>query len=407
MTDSGTGLCLLSGMTMEKVIAFSGRVLQKDAKGGKYVNSPETPIFHKSSILYALANAKRNIRDQKTAILCEGQLDVIACHRAGLNTAVSTQGTAFTEDHARKLKRYADKVVIAFDDDAAGQKACFKCIEILLPFGISPQVLNWGNGMDPDSLYQAHGPEALQNCLSKAQDFFEVLVNSNIQQYGTTSVEGKTQIAHNIIHFISKINDSIVRSSYIQTLSERIGVHSESLFRELKKYYRKQRFKNERTQFNQEPVEYQAPVQFTEIMTAATLAELTLLEISLEHEDVALMLVDILPVQYLSQTSIGAALKEILDLSLAGDWYSCKEIIKEKYLIQSPKIAERFMNPEFGPDALRDTVDAAVKDCLRKIKEVPMLQRRDQIMQLLRDPNQDSTALKQEFQQLMKDLKTL
>ena len=128
-----------------KVIAFSGRVLQKDAKGGKYVNSPETPIFHKSSILYALSHAKKNIRDQKQAILCEGQLDVIACHRAGLNTAVSTQGTAFTEDHARKLKRYADKVVIAFDDDAAGQKACFKCIEMLLPFGVTPLVLSWGS----------------------------------------------------------------------------------------------------------------------------------------------------------------------------------------------------------------------------------------------------------------------
>lgn len=390
-----------------KVIAFSGRVLQKDAKGGKYVNSPETPIFHKSSVLYALANAKKNIRDQKTAILCEGQLDVIACHRAGLNTAVSTQGTAFTEDHARKLKRYADKVVIAFDDDAAGQKACFKCIEILLPFGITPQVLNWGSGLDPDSLYQQKGPEALKECLANARDFFEVLINSNINQHGTSTVEGKTQIAHNIIHFISKINDSILRSSYIQTLSERIDVHSESLFRELKKYYRKQHFKNDSPQFTEQSAEMRSPVQFTEIMTAATLAELNLLEISLEHEDIALMLVDILPVHFISQTAIGSALKEILDLSLAGDWYSCKELIKERYLRQSPKIAERFMNPEYGPEALRSTVDSAVKDCLRKLKEAPMLKRRDEIMQLLRDPNQDSTALKLEFQQLMKDIKSL
>lgn len=390
-----------------KVIAFSGRVLQKDAKGGKYVNSPETPIFYKSSILYALSHAKRNIRDKKQAILCEGQLDVIACHRAGLNTAVSTQGTAFTEDHARKLKRYTDKVVIAFDGDAAGQKACFKCIEILLPLGITPSVLTWGDGMDPDSLYSQKGPEALQECVAKAQNFFEVLVNYNIQSLGTDTVEGKTKIAHNIINFISKINDSIVRSSYIQTLSERIGVHPESLFRELKKHYRKQHFKNERPVLNEEVFDTQMPVQFTEVMTPATLAELTILEISLEYEDIAMMLVDDLPANFISMSVIGSALKEVLELSLAGDWYSCKEMIKEKYLNQSPKIAERFMTPEYGSEAERATVDRAVKQCLKRIKEEPMIQRRDQIMQLLRDPNQDSTALKLEFQQLMKELREL
>lgn len=391
-----------------KVIAFSGRVLQKDAKGGKYVNSPETAIFHKSSILYALSHSKRNIRDKKQAILCEGQLDVIACHRAGLNTAVSTQGTAFTEDHARKLKRYTDKVIIAFDGDAAGQKACFKCIEILLPLGITPSVLTWGEGMDPDSLYSQQGAQALHDCVSKAQGFFDVLVNYNVQTLGTNTVEGKTQIAHNIINFISKINDSIVRSSYIQTLSERIGVHSESLFRELKKHYRKQRFKNERPVQNEEVfVTQPTPIQFTEVMTAATLAELTILEISLEYEDIAMMIVDILPTQFISFTVIGSALKEVLELSLAGDWYSCKEIIKEKYLSQSPKIAERFMNPEYGSDAERPTVDRAVKECLKKIKEAPMLKRRDEIMKLLRDPNQDATSLKQEFQQLMKELREL
>lgn len=391
-----------------KVIAFSGRVLQKDAKGGKYVNSPETPIFHKSSILYALSHSKRNIRDQKQAILCEGQLDVIACHRAGLTTAVSTQGTAFTEEHARKLKRYTDKVVIAFDGDAAGQKACFKCIELLLPMGITPTVLTWGEGLDPDSLYSQKGAQALQDCLAQAQDFFEVLVNYNIQSFGTDSVEGKTKVAHNIINFISKINDSIVRSSYIQTLSERIGVHPESLFGELKKHHRKQRFKNERPAQQEEFFEAPTgPVQFTEIMTKATLAELNILEISLEHEDIAMMLVDVLPSEYLSPTAIGTALKEVLELSLAGDWYSCKEMIKERHLTQSPKIAERFMTPEYGSEAERETVDRAVKQCLKKLKEVPLLNRRDEIMQLLRDPNQDSNALKAEFQQIMKELREL
>ena len=389
-----------------KVIAFSGRVLQKDAKGGKYVNSPETAIFHKSSVLYALSHSKKNIRDQKVAVLCEGQLDVIACHRAGINTAVSTQGTAFTEDHARKLKRYTDKVVIAFDDDAAGRKACFKCIEILLPLGVTPMVLSWGAGMDPDSLYKEKGPEAVKQCLNNARGFFDVLIEENIATHGTQSVEGKTQIAHNIIHFISKINDSIVRSSYVQTLSERIGVHAESLFRELKKYYRNQRFKNQRHEDQTETLE-NSYVRVTEVMSPATFAELTLLEICLEFEDVALLVVDELPDNFISLTTIGTALKEILELSLAGDWYSCKEIIKSNYLNQSPKIAEKFMNPEFTAETERAKIDLAVKDCLKKIKEAPLIQRRDQIIQLLRNPEQNATELKMEYQQIMKQLREL
>ena len=102
-----------------KVIAFSGRTLEKDAKGAKYVNSPETPIFHKSQTLYGLHLARRNFREYDHALLCEGQLDVIACHRAGMNNAVSAQGTAFTEEHARKIKRHCDNIVLAFDGDVS------------------------------------------------------------------------------------------------------------------------------------------------------------------------------------------------------------------------------------------------------------------------------------------------
>ena len=98
-----------------RVIAFSGRIMEKDVKVAKYVNSPETPLFRKGRVLYALDRARRNIMDARTAILCEGQIDVIRCHMAGFTTAVASQGTALTEDHARLLKRYADSVVVVLD----------------------------------------------------------------------------------------------------------------------------------------------------------------------------------------------------------------------------------------------------------------------------------------------------
>ncbi|HEY8240720.1 MAG TPA: DNA primase, partial [Kiritimatiellia bacterium] len=100
-----------------RVIAFSGRIMEADAKAAKYVNSPETPLFRKGRVLYALDKAKRPILESRTAILCEGQIDVIRCHAGGITTAVAAQGTALTEDHARLLKRYADAVVLVMDAD--------------------------------------------------------------------------------------------------------------------------------------------------------------------------------------------------------------------------------------------------------------------------------------------------
>lgn len=111
-----------------RVIAFSGRVLQGDEKQAKYVNSPETPIFSKGRVLFALDKAKRSILDAGKAILAEGQLDTIACHAAGIRNVVAPQGTAFTADQARVLKRYVDEVVLCFDGDKAGRDAVIRAL---------------------------------------------------------------------------------------------------------------------------------------------------------------------------------------------------------------------------------------------------------------------------------------
>src|SRR5690242_4041295 len=112
-----------------RVIAFSGRVLSGDEKTAKYVNSPETPIFTKGKVFYGLDKSKRALLDQQFAVICEGQLDLIACYMAGVRNIVAPQGTAFTGDHARILKRYVDEVVLCFDSDSAGQAAAVRVFD--------------------------------------------------------------------------------------------------------------------------------------------------------------------------------------------------------------------------------------------------------------------------------------
>ena len=152
-----------------RVIGFSGRILEKSDKLAKYVNSPETAIFKKGRVLYALDKAKRNILDSKTAILCEGQIDVIRCHMAGIHTAVAAQGTALTDDHARLLKRYADSVVIVLDADKAGQDASLRSAEALLGAGLSVSIAALPKGDDPDSLIRKNGGQAFLDVVKNAK----------------------------------------------------------------------------------------------------------------------------------------------------------------------------------------------------------------------------------------------
>ena len=135
-------------------VAFSGRILTNDKKAAKYVNSPETPIFKKSNILFALDQAAANITKaaRREAIVCEGQIDVIRCHACGFNTAVASQGTSFTVEHVQLLKRCADSAVLVFDGDGAGQKAAVRTGGEFLAAEIPVRVATLPQGEDPDSL---------------------------------------------------------------------------------------------------------------------------------------------------------------------------------------------------------------------------------------------------------------
>ncbi|MGI5869869.1 MAG: DNA primase [Kiritimatiellia bacterium] len=156
--------------TQGRVIAFSGRVLDPSQSPAKYVNSPETDIFKKSRVLYGLDQAQRKIvaAPHREAIVCEGQIDVIRCHACGFDRAVASQGTAFSEEHAKLLKRYADSAVLLFDGDEPGRKAAIRTGAILFAEGIPVRVASLEQGEDPDSFLRKHPPEAFQKVLDDA-----------------------------------------------------------------------------------------------------------------------------------------------------------------------------------------------------------------------------------------------
>jgi DNA primase len=156
-----------------RVVGFSARQIVDDPKSGKYINSPQSLLFDKSRVVYGLDLAKRAIMEARTAIIVEGQADVIAMHQAGFTSTVASSGTALTTEHLIRLKRYADTIVMVFDSDAAGQSAMTKGVELCLAAGLDARCVVLPQGEDPDSFLQGAGSDAMKKALADARPWLE------------------------------------------------------------------------------------------------------------------------------------------------------------------------------------------------------------------------------------------
>jgi DNA primase len=215
-----------------RVIAFSGRLLQPDAKAAKYVNSPETPIFSKSRVFYGLDKARRALLEAGSAVVCEGQLDMIACFMAGVENVVAPQGTAFTADHARILKRYASEAVLCFDSDEAGQNATLRSLDGLLESGLAVRVATIPAPDDPDSYIKAQGAQAFRSLIDQAPGFFDWLLERLCRQHSTESDRGRLAIAHVMAESLAKTGSAVLIDTHAQKVAARLGISSDAVRRE-------------------------------------------------------------------------------------------------------------------------------------------------------------------------------
>jgi DNA primase len=207
-----------------EVVAFSGRVLQKDAEAAKYINSPETPLFRKGSVLFGLHKSKRALIDANSAIVCEGQLDLISLFEAGITNVVAPQGTAFTEGQARVLKRFVSEVVLCFDADTAGQKAAERSLDALLQNDLIVRVAEMPAGEDPDSLVRGKGKEEFEKRIARARDFFDYWIEREVAATNLDSMGAKIDIARQLSQTIARVHDPLMRGEVISKASARLGV---------------------------------------------------------------------------------------------------------------------------------------------------------------------------------------
>jgi DNA primase len=218
-----------------KISAFTGRTLSRDEKAGpKYLNSPETPIYSKSRVLFNLDQAKDAIRKLDYAILVEGQMDCISVFAAGFRNVIASSGTAFSELQARLLGRFSKNVVVNFDPDTAGAKATERTLGLLVEEEFQIKVLTLEPGFDPDLFIRRRGKEAYESALRNSQRYFDYLIERARTQFPVRSAEGKVKAVNYLLPHIQRVPSRIVRDELAGEIAQKLGIDSAILRQELR-----------------------------------------------------------------------------------------------------------------------------------------------------------------------------
>ncbi len=214
-----------------EVVGFGARRIMPDDDGPKYLNTPETPVYHKSQVLYGVDLARKQIARSQQVVIVEGYTDVMACHLAGVDTAVATCGTAFGEDHVKVLRRllldqdeHRGEVIFTFDSDEAGRKAALRAFDVDQKFVGQTFVAVTGDGMDPCDLRIQSGDQAVRDLVSNRIPLVEFVIRSKIDGFDLDSAEGRTNALRNAAPVIASIPDRILRNEYVRLLSGWTGV---------------------------------------------------------------------------------------------------------------------------------------------------------------------------------------
>jgi len=219
-----------------KVVGFTGRILPSLSKGEepKYMNSPETEVYHKGRMLYGFYQAKQTVREKKQVVLVEGQMDLISSYAAGVGESVAVSGTALTEEQVEMIARLANRIIFALDADSAGTAAIKRSVEVAEKRGLSIKVVLITGGKDPDEIAR-EDPDRWRQMVESAVSFYDFILNKAVEKYPEGCDERIRRIAEETVPFFAKIEQEMERDKWIRKLSEILGVSKESVGAEVDK----------------------------------------------------------------------------------------------------------------------------------------------------------------------------
>ena len=344
------------------VIAFGGRRINNEDKSvAKYINSSDTPVYKKSSVLYALNYAKNS--KHKGTILAEGYMDVIALHQAGFDNAVAACGTAFTQEQARLLSRYTDEIIVTLDADEAGQKATNRTIEILKSTGMNIRVLRVDGAKDPDEFIKKFGAGRFQALLDGANNDIEYKISAAKAKFDITTDDGKLSALKQISQVLSQTDDPIARDLYTGRVADEFGVSKDVLIRQINVMF-KSRLNNERKQhINKEisrPVSTDRVNPEKRFNTRAAMAEETILALLFSDPSLYEYVFSLIKADDFVTTFNGRVYKYLCDLLENGKTPDISYFSSEFTPDEMGKIVGIF-NKRLSLDTNKQQVDDCVK----------------------------------------------
>jgi DNA primase len=217
----------------KRPVGFAGRGLTKDATP-KYLNSPETPLYQKSKILYGFYVTQQYVRESKSAIIVEGYMDFLSLYQAGVKNVIATAGTAFTDTHARTLRRFTQNIYLVFDGDGAGIEAARRAITVLAPYNFDIRVLTIPNDEDPDDFVKQHGAQGFLDLLNTAPDYMRFIIKRAISDNSAGTPYGKSTALSALAPLAGAITDSIVQGEFVKQISEALSLPEDLVRRRVK-----------------------------------------------------------------------------------------------------------------------------------------------------------------------------
>ena len=244
-----------------RIIAFSGRIFADDGKSAKYLNSPDTPVFSKSSVLYGLDKAKESIRKNNFSILVEGQMDLVLSHQAGFKNTVATSGTALSDSTVSKenvvsnlglIRRLSDNIVLAFDADKAGLNASGRAGKIGLSLGMDVKAASMPEGVDPADLISKTGPDAWKEAVRNSKHIIEFLLEKILKSSGGDNRKAGREIKEKILPYVSSLESAIERAHFIKKISDASQIPEQALKDDLKKIEQEQKYEKKEIELAKE-----------------------------------------------------------------------------------------------------------------------------------------------------------
>lgn len=370
------------------VVAFGGRVL--DDSKPKYINTSDTLVYKKGQGIFALNLAKNGNSDRKL-ILAEGYMDVIALHQAGFTNAVACLGTALTKEQAGIIARYADEVILSYDNDGAGQAAATRAIQIFSKTGIKIRVLSLSGGKDPDEIIKNHGPERFRALLQGAANDTEYKILKARNKYDVSTDDGKVSFLNEATDVLSFISNSIEREVYASRLSGELNISKDAILREAERKYKANRIRNEKAQFRQIQKESQpANDPINPDRTKSPLgakAEDVLLATIMKNPDFLEKIDDIQPEEFI--TSFNARVFVFL-----------RDRIKQNLPLDLSYFSGSFTPEEMGRIALLQTMSFTVSNTVAECSDCIKTIRREKANMIKVDP---AKASDEEFLKLFQN----